>query len=302
MPESPTGAALVNLIPELEAAELVSTGGQKKVYKAEIHGQSAALKLIALPPEEVNDEHDVIDIDVAVQRARREVAILDQVDIPVLARSGALGLNTIEIEGNRWLYFSEEWIDGKTLRDMIRSERLPPEQVAKLGIDLINAVCWLSDRGLVHRDIKPANIMLHRRESNYVLLDTGIALDLHGPSLTQIPVTVGTTAYLSPEQMDPFRKRELDFRSDLFAVGVVMYEAATGEHPFRIFGETITKVLSGILHGTPKPVEVKVENFPSDLGNFIIRLLGKAPHMRFRKCELALSAIMETAASTGVKE
>ena len=102
--------------------------------------------------------------------------------------------------------------------------------------------------------------------------------------------------------MDPLRKRELDFRSDLFAVGVVMYEVATGEHPFRTSGETVPQVLSRILHATPKRISDEVRDFPSALSDFIVRLLGKAPHMRFRKCEHALLDIREIASSLGFKE
>ena len=187
MRKSPTGTTLLNFIPGLVAAKLVSTGGQKAVYRAKIQGQDVALKLIALPQQELDDLYDSEDLNGAVRRARREVAILDQVDVPVLARSGPLGLDTVHVGSERWLYFTEEWIDGKTLRDILRTQTLPPEQVAKLGNDLIQAVCWLSNRGMVHRDIKPANVMLRYGNSRYVLLDTGIALDLHGPSITPIP-------------------------------------------------------------------------------------------------------------------
>ena len=228
--------ALKDHIPGLETAKLISKGGQKAVYKALFEGEVVALKLIgierdALDNEDMDEdssEETVIEASVPLARALREFDILSQVDVPVLSRRGPIGLNTVRIGEKIWLYFTEEWVDGETLRDIIRKDVLSSEQLVRLGDDLIQAVCWLSARNLVHRDIKPANVMFDSRSSRYVLLDPGIALDLQAPSLTLIPVTVGTVRYLSPEQMEPSRKRALDFRSDLFAIGIVMYEAATG--------------------------------------------------------------------------
>ena len=198
------------------------------MYKAVIADQEVALKLIAVSPSGSSDEEDDLDWNSTVERARREVGILEQVDIPVLVGQGPIGLDSCKVSDVTWMYFTEEWIEGPTLREMIHEGRLPSESVARLGLDLVQAVCWLYGLGLVHRDIKPENVMWSVDRSRFVLLDPGIALDLYGRSLTRFSMVVGTMAYLSPEQMDPFHKRNLDFRSDLFSVGVVMYEAATG--------------------------------------------------------------------------
>ena len=301
MVDYPTGEMLAACIADIDAAELVQTGGQKAVYKALIKGHTIALKLISVAPEKVTSEEDDLDISTVVGRAQREVAILDQVDVPVLARRGPLGLFMVDVAAARWLCFTEEWIEGKNLQEMIREARLSPVQVTQLGIDLVQATCWLSGRGLVHRDIKPANVMWTVDSSRFVLLDTRVAFDLHGPSLTMVPVMVGTMAYLSPEQMDPSRKRALDFRSDLFAIGVVLYEAAVSEHPFKADGTSLSQTLAGILTITPPPVAERIEGFPLDLSAFIARLLGKAPHLRYRRCDHAKAAIEEVAVGLGVK-
>ncbi len=300
MTEYPTGIDLANHIPGIDAAELVQTGGQKAVYRATLGGQAYALKVVALGPEEVSLEESDTDISAAVERVKREVAILRQVDVPVLARCGPLDLSITKIGGARWLYFTEEWIEGNGLPHMIRDGRLSPDQVAQLGVDLIQAACWLSKRGLVHRDIKPANIMWAFDRSRFVLLDPGIALDLHGPSLTLGPMPVGTIPYLSPEQTDVYKKRSLDFRSDLFAIGVVLYEAAVAEHPFMPVGSTPSQVLAGILTAKPPALVDRLEGFPQALSDLVARLLGKSPHLRYRTCERALAAIEAVAASLGV--
>lgn len=313
MPEYPTGPELAEAIPQLSNPEIFSKGGQKAVYKATIEGHKVAVKVIALN----QDQQDQGDTDLetiqsvtveetanmssVIARAQREVAILEQVDSPVLAQLGPLGLSNVQIRGNQWMYFTEEWIEGKTLHEIIRNSSLSVQKVARLGVDLVQAICWLSTRGLVHRDIKPANVMWDVSRSRFVLLDPGIAFDIYGPSLTRFPFTVGTLAYLSPEQMDVSRKRNLDFRSDLFAIGVVLYEAAVGEHPFMPTGTKPSEVSAGILTINPEPVDRRVNGFPTDFGYLISRLLAKEPHSRFRTCDRAAKVIQEVAISLGVQ-
>ncbi len=300
--EYPLGDSLSSCIPGLNSAELVNRGGQKAVYKADIAGRELALKVIALPPFQQSVEDDEDDWNSAVERARREVSILEQVDIPVLVGAGPIGIDTFTMGGSRWMYFTEEWIEGTSLREMIREGALPPRLVARLGLDLVSAICWLSSKGWVHRDIKPENIMWSNKRLRFVLLDPGIALDLHGPSLTRLPMVVGTMAYLSPEQMNPLQKRQLDFRSDLFAIGVVMYESATGQHPFMTVASTESQLFDSIRSGQPAALQSKSEGFPGPLSAFISRCLGKQPHQRYRKCGFAKAEVRQVAASLGVEE
>ena len=294
----PDNQTLVEQIPGLESADPVQSGAQKIVYKAIIEGEVFALKLLRIsqPPD---DEESNAEIDAATARAQREVSILTQVDIPVLTRSGPIGLSTIETVQGKWIYFTEEWIEGTCVRDMISTSRFSPGQVAQLGSDLIQAVCWLSSRSLVHRDIKPANVIYDLQRLRYVLLDPGVALDLQGTSLTQGPFPMGTYAYMSPEQLDVARSPSLDFRSDLFAVGTVMYEAAVGTHPFMKIGTNLPELVDGIRGVNPVPVATRIDGFSIELSDFIVRLLGKQPHLRFRTCALAQSRIIEIEETLG---
>ena len=282
---------LLQNIPTLESAHMVNAGGQKTVYKATIDGQPMALKLLKLPDQETEDEESVTDIDSAADRARREVEILNQVDVPVLAGRGPIDLGTFETSDSRWMYFTEEWIEGQNVREMIANGPLPPHQVVRLALDLVAAICWLAERGLIHRDIKPENIMWAAERGNFVLLDPGIAFDVFGPSLTKLPAIVGTMPYVSPEQLDPGHKRDLDFRSDLFAVGVVLYEASTGHHPFLTQGTNQSELFHRIRNVAPVSVRSVIENFPDPLNEIIERFLGKQPHQRYRKCSTATEAL-----------
>ena len=299
MANYPDGATLKGCIPAIESAELVQMGGQKAVYRATIQGQVVALKVLSLSAE-TDAEEDDGDVSAVVDRARRELAILEQADLDVLTKRGPLDLTALKIDGEDWLYFTEEWIEGKSLAEMIREKPLTPSQVARLGVDLIRAVSWLAQRDHVHRDIKPANVMWSTERSRFVLLDHGIALDLNAPSITSSNFIVGTRAYLSPEQMDLDRKRNLDFRSDLFAIGVVMYEAATGAHPFSPLTSGTSDVEYAIRNVAPIPLSSKLDNFPQSLSDLVNRLLGKAPHLRYRTSTLASEAIKEIAISLGV--
>ena len=315
MANFPDGLELSASIPDVDSADLVQMGGQKAVYRAVIQDEVVAVKVIAVESdaqifdeievdvseEEIEPEDAAPSVNSTIERAKREVAILEQVDVPVLARRGPLGLAAFQFGGRNWLYFTEEWIEGQSLLAMIRQGRLTVEQVVRLGVDLVHAINWLSSRAMVHRDIKPANVMWAEDRARFVLIDPGIALDLQGPSLTQFPMAVGTFAYQSPEQMDYARKRDLDFRSDLFALGIVLYEAAAGEHPFMKAGTTALQVMSGILTDSPKPVNEIVEDFPTTVGDFIIRLLQKPPHFRYRTCTLVRRAIEDIATDLGIE-
>ena len=182
----PSGTAIANHIPGVDDAELVRQGGQKAVYKSAINGQPYALKVIALDSQAIPGENAVPSTSMIVERVRREVSILETADVPVLPSVGPLSISTVQLGNEFWLYFTEEWIEGKTLRDMIRDTKLPAALVARIGVDLIQATCWLSSHGLVHRDIKPENVMWANDRQRFVLLDPGIALDLLGPSLTPL--------------------------------------------------------------------------------------------------------------------
>ncbi len=155
----PTSAELATIIPGVQSAEFVVSGGQKAVYKATVDDEIVALKLICIDTGDSDSDDVQTDVDTTADRAKREFDILDQVDIPVLARTGSIGLETVEINGVGWIYFTEEWISGNCLRDTINKGSFEPNKVARLGVDLIQAVYWLAERDLIHRDIKPDAII-----------------------------------------------------------------------------------------------------------------------------------------------
>jgi serine/threonine-protein kinase len=127
-----------------------------------------------------------------------------------------------------------------------------------------------------------------RRPENghFVLLDMGYILDLDDRSLTKPGLLPGTPYYLSPEQIDLTRKRQLDFRSDLFNLGIVLYESATGLHPFKrhLNASTSNMFLSILTYIQPPPITIRLD-LPPKLDAIIMRLLKKRPYLRFSSCE-----------------
>jgi serine/threonine-protein kinase len=144
---------------------------------------------------------------------------------------------------------------------------------------------------MIHRDVNPGNIMKRRVSGDFVLLDMGCLFDLAGASLSMAPV--GTPLYFSPEQLDfANRRRVLDFRSDLFSLGIVLYEMATAKHPFLTRGVTsAVDLVSSILNSTPvEPKQVR-KAVPQELSQIIMRLLSKQPALRYRKTSLLIEAL-----------
>ena len=281
------------LIQQASDIEPVDAGGQKVVFKGTIAGEQYALKFAKVPvlPDDLESEEFPMS-DVAV-RAQREVETMRDCTSRHMVKLGPIGLMFTTIEDQSLLYFSEEFIVGRDLQDILRSDgRFEPAQIVKLGLHIVDAIHALWELGKIHRDVKPANIM--RRESNdeYVLLDAGFAFDVVGESLSIGPV--GTPPYFSPEQFDFTNRRTvMDFRSDLFSLGVTMYEMATGQHPFWTRGDTSRSLFNKITTLNPRSPKRIVSDFPEQLSDIVMRMLGKSPHLRYRRCQQLIDALNE---------
>ncbi len=285
----------------------MKSGGQKVVVPVRMSGQRLALKILWLtassesppPPTEDATENEPKEQEVAA-RTRREVGIISGAHIPELVKLGPISLTKGNMGGESVLYYAEEWVEGRDLKTVIREDGpLPPAAIARLGIEMSRAIEWLWDRKTIHRDIKPGNIM-RRDDGGFVLLDMGMALDLGDVSLTAPGLAVGTLPYLSPEQLDTPKKRSMDFRSDMYSLGVTMYEAATGKHPYYRNGMSSTDTIIGIQSERPKdPCQVRA-GFPEELSDVIMRLLEKQPHLRYRTCSKLQDELRPMSTSVGV--
>nr|WP_263452515.1 serine/threonine-protein kinase [Hyalangium gracile] len=179
------------------------------------------------------------------------------------------------VEKNDSLFMVLEFVDGPTLHDLIKDGPLPPDVAAVIGARIASALDHAHFRHIIHRDLKPGNVML-TKSGEVKLMDFGIAKDVDLVALTQQGMAVGTPAYMSPEQVTG---APLDPRTDLFSLGVLLYEALTGARPFQ--GKTAGEVFARIRDGKYTPLHKAAPHVPSHLANVVRQALEVKPEKRF---------------------
>lgn len=205
------------------------------------------------------------------RRLLREARAQARIDHPNVCQVYEAG----EVEGRA--YIAMQYIDGARFDEAI--EGLPRDEVVRLAAAVARAVDAAHANGLVHRDLKPGNILVSHRASGRLhpyVVDFGLAKDLGDPSLSRTDVITGTPAYLSPEQI---RGRAIDRRTDVFSLGVVLYEALTGRAPFS--GATVPETLVRITGEDPVPPRKVDPTLPADLETIVLRCLEKDTDRRY---------------------
>jgi Tol biopolymer transport system component len=252
-------------------------GGMGEVYAAEdtrLH-RTVALKvlprLLAVDPER----------RLRFEREAQAIAALNHPNIVTIH-------SVEEVDGTPFL--TMEMVEGHPLSELIPRGGMPLSTVLKIAIGISDAMAAAQQRGITHRDLKPGNVML-TPEGRVKVLDFGVAklrdLELaaaaddvtRGPTrqLTGEGKIIGTIAYMSPEQAEG---KPVDPRSDIFSLGVLLHEMATGDRPFK--GDTNVSVISSILKDTPAPITDLNPTLPPDLSRIVRRCLAKEPARRYQ--------------------
>ena len=241
----------------------LGSGGMGVVYKAKDTklGRFVALKFL---PENLARDPEVLE------RFWREARSASALDHPSICTVYEVG----DDAGRPFI--AMQMLEGETLKQRMHGEPLPAETIIDTGLQVADALDAAHEKSIVHRDIKPANIMLTPR-GQAVILDFGLAKQPSDPYLTSPGMTMGTASYMSPEQI---RGDRLDRRTDVFSLGGVMYEMATGKKPFA--GENPAAIFSSIERDTPPAPSRMNPRIPAKLDRIILKALAKDPAARYQ--------------------
>ena len=242
--------------------EQIGQGGMGEVYKAQDTKLDRYVALKFLPSQLTASEDDKARF---IQEAKAASA---------MNHPNICTIYSIE-EYNNQLFISMEFVEGKTLKD--KKESLSEKQILEIGIQVAEGLAAAHEKGIVHRDIKPENIMV-RKDGIVQIMDFGLAkLYTSGnvSRLTKAGTTVGTMGYMSPEQVQGL---DVDHRTDIFSLGVVLYEMLTGEAPFKGIHETA--IMYEIVNVDPPPISTVKEGIDPQLDASILECLEKDPNER----------------------
>lgn len=282
---SPSFDWLPIAFPRLQGFQPLAVGGQKWVFRC-THPEYGTCVLKVMKPG-------------ATQYLDRELeaaARLQQLNAEGIPQIFEVGRTPSPVGEVVWIL--EEYVEGAVLSARLAAGPLSKRELLTLAEDLVSAAAQAESVHLVHRDIKPDNVKIDASGKAW-LLDFGIVriLDLESKTPSDAPMGPHTAGYGAPEQFD-YRKREIRGRSDLFAIGVVLHESATGSNPFRNGATGRFEVLQRVLYQALPRLDLPWDTH-GEFSDYVAALTMKAPHQRPRSCLDALVWLREIVARLG---
>ncbi|HUS40989.1 MAG TPA: serine/threonine-protein kinase [Pirellulales bacterium] len=258
-------AAVVGMarIGDYKLGQAIGLGTVGTVYRAKDRksGQPVAIKILL--PQVSKDEN-------IVRRFRREMSVLEKLDHPNIVRYHGDGIH------NGQLYYAMELVEFGTVKDELEARgRISWRKACRYGLQICSALQHAHNHSIIHRDLKPSNLFLSG-DGQIKLGDFGIARDTASADLTDAGMTVGTYAYMAPEQIRG--GLNVSDRTDLYALGCLMYEMIVGRKPFR--GNNFAVIFDQHLHSPPPRASDQVQGVPAELDQILLQLMAKNPDDR----------------------
>ncbi|MFN7937548.1 MAG: protein kinase [Bryobacteraceae bacterium] len=261
-------------VGDYEIVDILGQGGMGSVYKVRntLSERHEAMKVLLPNLREVPELAD---------RFLREIKVQAKLEHPNITT-----LRTAFRDGNQLLMVME-LVDGISLDFVLKQRRLTVSEVTDYARQVLGALSYAHSMGVIHRDLKPANMMITPR-GVIKLTDFGIAHDRADRKLTRTGVAMGSLYYISPEQV---KGQVPDARSDIYALGITLYELATGALPFE--GDTDYALMTAHLCQVPKPPIERDASIPAHLSEFILKAIAKDPQERFQTAAEFLEALID---------
>lgn len=251
-------------IGRYEVIEKIGQGAMGAVYKAldPLIERTVAIKTVAV---------DRLKLEGAEFEARflREAKSAGRLSHPNIVTIYDVG------ETDEIAYIAMEYLSGLTLREIMDQGPMPPDLILQTALQMAEALAFAHEHGVIHRDVKPSNVILTGQRDRIKLTDFGIA-HLSSSDVTQIGLMLGSPRYMSPEQA---MGREVDGRTDIFSLGAVLYEMASGNYAFD--GDNLSTILFRVINAVPDSLAILQPSFPPSFDRIIMRMLEKKAHARY---------------------